>query len=173
MDRLQTFLPASIMLPPRRLTTLLQQAAEFQADRCLFHKGGGVPAAGTPSGARLGNTECSPSSSRGLDSSYLSVDHCCSKEDFPCETIQVLSDHCEEVWYCRFSPDGLKLATGSKDMTVIIWDFDPETLALRHSRTLERHSHGISYFAWSPDSTRLAVCGPEDCDEVGTLLQCH
>ena len=30
MDRLQEFLPASIMLPPRRLATLLGQAAEFQ-----------------------------------------------------------------------------------------------------------------------------------------------
>ncbi len=51
-------------------------------------------------------------------------------------------------------------------MTVIIWNFDPETLELKMSRTLEQHSHGISFFAWSPDSTRLAVCGPEDCDEV-------
>ncbi len=122
--------------------------------------------AASPAGAVLGSVECGAGTS-DLDPSYLSVDHCCSKEDFPCETIQVLSDHCEEVWYCRFSPDGLKLATGSKDMTVIIWDFDPDSLTLRHGRTLERHSHGISYFAWSPDSTKLAVCGPEDCDEVG------
>jgi len=53
------------------------------------------------------------------------VDHNCGKEQFPCHTIQVLNDHCDEVWYCKFSPDGLKLATGSKDMTVIIWDVDP------------------------------------------------
>jgi WD40 repeat protein len=82
---------------------------------------------------------------------------------------QILSDHCEEVWYCRFSPDGLKLATGSKDNTVIIWDFDPETLMLKLNKTLERHNHGVAYFAWSPDSSRLAVCGPEDCDEVPGL----
>jgi WD40 repeat protein len=80
----------------------------------------------------------------------------------------VLSDHGEEVWYCRFSPDGLKLATGSKDNAVIIWDFDPDKLMLKPNKTLERRSHGISYFAWSPDSTRLAVCGSEDCDEVDT-----
>ena len=101
-----------------------------------------------------------------LDPSYLAVDHQCSKEDFPCETIQVLSDHCEEVWYCRFSPDGLKLATGSKDNSVIIWDFDPDTMQLKLNKTLERHNNGAAYFAWSPDSVRLAVCGPEDCDEV-------
>ena len=37
---------------------------------------------------------------------------------------------------------------------------------LKLNKTLERHNHGVAYFAWSPNSTRLAVCGPEDCDEV-------
>jgi hypothetical protein len=39
MDRLQAYLPASIMLPPRRLATLLAQASEFQVQinsKCCF-----------------------------------------------------------------------------------------------------------------------------------------
>ena len=90
-------------------------------------------------------------------------------QDFPCETIQILTDHDEEVWYCRFSPDGLKLASGGKDKHVNIFDFDPETLSLKFARSLERHNQdyqGVAFFAWSPDSSKLAVCGPEDCDEV-------
>lgn len=39
--------------------------------------------------------------------------------------LQVLNEHCDEVWYCKWSPDGMKLASGSKDNTVMIWDFDP------------------------------------------------
>ncbi|XP_067010012.2 WD repeat-containing protein 26 isoform X3 [Anabrus simplex] len=105
MDKLQTYLPPSIMLPPRR-------------------------------------------------------------DQFPCETIQILNDHCDEVWFCRFSPDGLKLATGSKDTTVVIWDVDPETLTCTHRKTLEGHSYGVAYIAWSPDSTHLIACGPEDCPEL-------
>jgi len=50
------------------------------------------------------------------------------REQFPCETTQILTDHCDEVWYCRFSNDGSKLATGSKDGTVIIWDIDPVSI---------------------------------------------
>jgi hypothetical protein len=37
MERLQTYLPAAIMLPPRRLLTLLTQAAQYQTERCLYH----------------------------------------------------------------------------------------------------------------------------------------
>jgi len=47
-----------------------------------------------------------------------------SRENFPCQSSQVLTDHTDEVWFCRFSPDGSKLATGSKDGTLIIWAVD-------------------------------------------------
>ena len=50
-------------------------------------------------------------------------------------------------------------------MTVIVWDLDPETLELRHGKTLEQHAHGVAFFAWSPDSSKLAVCGPEESSE--------
>ena len=70
MEKLQTYLPAAIMLPPRRLLTLLSQAAQFQTERCIYHN----RASGSPV----------------LDSTYLAVDHVCPKQDFPCETIQVV-----------------------------------------------------------------------------------
>lgn len=37
MDRLQSYLPASVMLPPKRLRTLLRQAVELQTERCSHH----------------------------------------------------------------------------------------------------------------------------------------
>ena len=39
-------------------------------------------------------------------------------------------------------------------------------MMLKFSKSLDRHSHGVAFFAWSPDSTKLAVCGPEESDEV-------
>ena len=158
LHRLQSFLPPTVMLPPGRLMTLMDQAGEFQTDRCLRHtlKVG-------PAGGALNYP---------LDHSYLTKDHQCSERDFPCETMQVLKMHSEEVWYCKFSPDGLKMASGGKDNHVIIWDFDPDTLTLKHARNLEGHEHGVGSFTWSPDSSRLAVCGPEDCDEVRKRLMC-
>lgn len=147
----QAYIPASMMLPPKRLMTLLDQSAEFQTDRCLRHS---LQSSGTVLPAPL-------------DPSYLTKDHKCEDEDFPCETIQVLTDHYEEVLYCKFSPNGLKLATGGKDKTVNIYDFDPQTLTLKLVQSLDRHSHYVVFFAWSPDSTKLAVC-IEDCEEVKT-----
>jgi len=50
------------------------------------------------------------------------------REQIPCETVQILTEHCDEVWFCRFSPNGKKLATGSKDASIIIYDVDPVCL---------------------------------------------
>ncbi|KAI4874173.1 hypothetical protein NFI96_025452, partial [Prochilodus magdalenae] len=104
LDKLQTYLPPSVMLPPRRLHTLLRQAVELQRDRCLYHN------------TKLDNS---------LDSVSLLLDHVCSRKQFPCYTQQILTEHCNEVWFCKFSNDGTKLATGSKDTTVIVWQVDP------------------------------------------------
>lgn len=145
LDKLQTYLPPSVMLPPRRLHTLLRQAVELQRDRCLYHN------------TKLDNN---------LDSVSLLLDHVCSRKQFPCYTQQILTEHCNEVWFCKFSNDGTKLATGSKDTTVIIWQVDPETHQLKLLRTLEGHAYGVSYLAWSPDDTYLIACGPDDCSEL-------
>ncbi|XP_066551240.1 WD repeat-containing protein 26 isoform X3 [Amia ocellicauda] len=120
LDKLQTYLPPSVMLPPRRLQTLLRQAVELQRDR----------------------------------------------KQFPCYTQQILTEHCNEVWFCKFSNDGTKLATGSKDTTVIIWQVDTDTHQLKLLKTLEGHAYGVSYLAWSPDDNYLIACGPDDCSEL-------
>ncbi|XP_069028052.1 WD repeat-containing protein 26 [Embiotoca jacksoni] len=145
LDKLQTYLPPSVMLPPRRLQTLLKQAVELQRERCLYH-----------------NTKLDS----GLDSVSLLLDHACSRKQFPCYTQQILTEHCNEVWFCKFSNDGTKLATGSKDTTVIVWQVDTETQQLKLMKTLEGHAYGVSYLAWSPDDCYLIACGPDDCSEL-------
>lgn len=52
------YLPPSVMLPPRRLQTLLKQALELQRERCLYH-----------------NTKLDS----GLDSVSLLLDHTCNR----------------------------------------------------------------------------------------------
>lgn len=159
MERLQQFLPARVMLPPGRLRTLLEQAVEAQERRCQYHSVS--TAANTPDTV----------STTLLDNILhqhdgLLVDHTCSKDTFPAHAVQVLNEHCDEVWFCQFSPDGARLATGSKDTTVLIWDVHPDTCTLTLHKTLEGHSYGAAYLSWSPDSKRLLACGPEESPEV-------
>ena len=33
-------------------------------------------------------------------------------------------------------------------------------------KTLEGHSYGVAFVSWSPDSSYLAACGPDDCPEL-------
>ncbi|GAU98355.1 hypothetical protein RvY_09513, partial [Ramazzottius varieornatus] len=146
MDQLQMFLPPSVMLPPRRLTTLLDQAVGSQVARCPCHN---LPREATSS------------------SMTLLVDHVCNKDNFPCETSQILGEHCDEVWFCRFSPNGKRLATSSKDSSVIIWDVDLNTYEVKFSKVLEMERengqvYGVSCVAWSSDNRHLAACGPDD-----------
>ncbi|KAK7473695.1 hypothetical protein BaRGS_00035092 [Batillaria attramentaria] len=145
IEKLQAFLPPSVMLPPRRLLTLLNQAIDQQRERCPFHN------------TRLDNDPAAI---------CLLNDHVCSKDQFPAFTTQVLHDHCDEVWFCRFSPDGTKLATGSKDGSLLVWDVDLETHEIRTRKAFDNHSYGVAYIAWSPDSSHIIACGPDDCSEL-------
>ncbi|KAF3840243.1 hypothetical protein F7725_018960 [Dissostichus mawsoni] len=168
LDKLQTYLPPSVMLPPRRLQTLLKQAVELQRERCLYH-----------------NTKLDS----GLDSVSLLLDHACSRKQFPCYTQQILTEHCNEVWFCKFSNNGTKLATGSKDTTVILWHVDTETQQLKLMKTLEGHAYGtgelrtkmsqshedsLTSVAWNPDGKRFVTGGQRgqfyQCDLDGNLL---
>ncbi|KAF4087996.1 hypothetical protein AMELA_G00077630 [Ameiurus melas] len=151
LDKLQTYLPPSVMLPPRRLQTLLRQAVELQRDRCLYH-----------------NTKLDSN----LDSVSLLVDHVCSRKQFPCYTQQILTEHCNEVWFCKFSNDGTKLASGSKDTTVIIWQVDL-TGELR-TKMSQSHEDSLTSVAWNPDGKRFVTGGQRgqfyQCDLDGNLL---
>uniref|UniRef100_A0AAG5D810 CTLH domain-containing protein n=1 Tax=Anopheles atroparvus TaxID=41427 RepID=A0AAG5D810_ANOAO len=145
MDRLQSYLPATVMLPPRRLRSLLSQAVEMQNERCQCHD---------------------MAWSTSIENVSLLVDHNCSSDGFPLQALQVLNDHSDEVWFCKFSPDGLRLATGSKDNSVIVWEVDPVKLLLRNKRSFEGHTYGVSHIAWSPDSKYFIACGPDDCPDL-------
>src|SRR5262245_53838087 len=76
--------------------------------------------------------------------------------------LQMLEGHTDGVTSVAWSRDGKRLASGSSDRTVRIWD--GETGAPKH--TLEGHTDGVTSAAWSRDGKRLASGSWDNTDLV-------
>jgi len=119
------------MIPEHRLARLLTQIKRSQVLNCPYH-----------------NTAEWPS---------LYMDHTCEREDLPLDTILELDRHHDEVWFLRFSNDGTKLVTTSKDKTALIYD----TLDFKVIFELSEHKKSVAYAAWSPDDSKLVTCSQD------------
>ncbi|KAF8460623.1 WD40-repeat-containing domain protein [Kalaharituber pfeilii] len=136
LSELSKSITPSTMIPEHRLASLLHQVKQAQISKCLYH-----------------NTANSPS---------LYSDHICPRDQFPLSTIEILTDHTDEVWFLEFSHDGSKLASASQDNSVIVWD--TETWEPIH--TLRDHPSAVTYVQWSPDDSKLLTT----CAEKKALL---
>src|SRR5262245_3701939 len=63
-----------------------------------------------------------------------------------------LIGHRDSVTSVAWSPNGQRLATGSKDGTAKVWD----AVSGREERTFKGHTGPVESVAWSPDSQSLA-----------------
>ena len=63
-----------------------------------------------------------------------------------------LEGHSGEVYSVAFSPDGKRLASGSQDKTIKLWN----SVTGKELLALEGHSHVVRSIAFSPDGKRLA-----------------
>eukprot|EP00958_Prasinococcus_capsulatus_P015250 scaffold1626_cov372-Prasinococcus_capsulatus_cf.AAC.4 len=130
LNTMQDFMPASVMLPERRLETLLERVLSEQQTRCSW-----VPL------------------------SYFSLlsDGQDGTEQIPTETAIVLEEHTDEVWHVQFSHNGKFVASASKDHTAIIWEIvSPVDVRMKHR--LQEHTEPLSFVAWSPDDSLLLTC---------------
>ncbi|KAJ7191535.1 WD40 repeat-like protein [Mycena pura] len=72
---------------------------------------------------------------------------------------KVIREHKDSVYSVAFSPDGRRIASGSDDRTVRIWDSETGIALLA---PLNGHADGILSVAFSPDGKRV-VSGSSDC----------
>jgi WD40 repeat protein/serine/threonine protein kinase len=80
-------------------------------------------------------------------------------------SFRTLHGHTAGVWAVAFSPDGQRLASGSVDRTVRIWDTKTWQVGL----TLRDPTGGILSVAFSPDGQRLATGGNDGTLKVWDL----
>ncbi|XP_051115568.1 WD repeat-containing protein 26 homolog [Andrographis paniculata] len=136
LEELQKLLPPTVIIPEHRLIHLVEQALDLQRDACRFHN-----------------------SSVGEMS--LLTDHHCGTDQIPCQTLQILNEHNDEVWFLQFSYNGKFLASSSGDGLVIVWEVkDNGQLCLKHR--LSGHQKPVNYISWSQDDHQLLTCGVEE-----------
>ncbi|KAG9446846.1 hypothetical protein H6P81_012974 [Aristolochia fimbriata] len=132
LHELEGLIPPPIQLPVRRLEHLVETAVTFQKDNCVYHN--------------------------SSDAISLYEDHCCGSEQIPTETVQILDQHENEVWFVQFSNNGKYLASSSSDCTAIIW-MVPDKDKISHKHTLRGHQSPVSFVSWSPNDAMLLTCG--------------
>ena len=76
--------------------------------------------------------------------------------------------HSSWVWSAAWSPDGTKIATGSHDGTVRVWNSSSGSTLL----TLTGHGLMVLCVAWSPDGMKIASRNPgnTECNNNRRLL---
>ncbi|KAF7232291.1 WD repeat-containing protein 26 [Paragonimus skrjabini miyazakii] len=146
INRIQAFVPAQTMLPPRRLEELIEESVRSQLSTCIFHN--------PPMGSAI-----------DLESVSLLQRHSCGMYNFPAFCIQTLHQRDGELWLCQFSPDGCYLAVGGKDANVDVLRVDAKRHTLSRFRVLPTPCY-IGCLCWSPDSKKLAACCGEEQSSV-------
>ncbi|KAI3787340.1 hypothetical protein L1987_41743 [Smallanthus sonchifolius] len=136
LEELRRMFPPTVMIPDRRLLQLVEQALDLQREACLFHN------------SDVGETS-------------LFTDHHCGRDQIPSQTVQILLEHQDEVWYLQFSQNGKYLASSSSDNSAIIWEVDLDgKVSFKHR--LIGHQKPVSSISWSPDDHQILTCGVEE-----------
>jgi serine/threonine protein kinase/WD40 repeat protein len=74
----------------------------------------------------------------------------------------ILRGHALEVSSLAWAPDGSKLASGSLDHSVRLWDLNLPTTPL----IIKKHALGVLSVAWQPDGTQLASGGQDNVVDI-------
>eukprot|EP00501_MAST-03F_sp_TOSAG23-6_P002540 GSMAST32.ASY1.ANO1.2679.1 assembled CDS len=133
LNKFNTILQHSTLVPESRLRTLLGQSLQNQIGKSLYRRPRHQPY------SLLNNNKCMP-------------------PKLPTRAVCVLEEHNNEVWHIEFSKDSNKMCSSSKDGTTIIWD----TRAIKNDQFtkgfLPTKDIPVMFSTWSPDDLLIVTC---------------
>ena len=87
-----------------------------------------------------------------IDNSAVRYALCSNNTHTITSTVQTLTGHTHYVSSVSWSPDGKRIASGSRDKTIKVWDAQSGTCI----RTLTGHTAWVYSVSWSPDGKYIA-----------------
>lgn len=87
-----------------------------------------------------------------------------------CDEVKSLDGHTDTVTSVAWSPDDTKLASGSCDKTVRIWNISDKN---QEPIILEGHNAAIELLSWSPNKNKLASVSADSIIYVWNVEQPH
>jgi WD40 repeat protein len=70
----------------------------------------------------------------------------------PGSIVYTYTGHSEQVLAVAWAPDGKQIASGSRDMTLHVWD----AFTGQHAHVFRGHTDGVASVSWSPDNRYVA-----------------
>ena len=86
------------------------------------------------------------------------------QQNFPEGNVITYHGHSSYIFSIAWSPDGKRIASGSKDGTVQVWD----ATSGRHIFTYRGHTASVKAVVWSPDGSYIASAGDDHTVQVWT-----
>lgn len=148
LDILQSFISPKKMIESGKLEQLLKQSVMFQVYTCKFHD---------------------PDASKMHTYSLLEK-HQCSKVPVPNKYLMDIDHHEDEVWMITISPNGLLMASASKDKSIAIWKLHQEGTTLNIEYYTEVKKPNVNSIMWNHDSDKILI-GAENCHIFDTTAK--
>ncbi len=150
-DLLSNMLPSHILVPDNCLQRFLQTIMDMNPEKHIFEllNVQNLQQMNFSSAWNNSNGKNKREHEEVVDDSHIKLSS---------DLLRTSEEHEDEVWFCKFSPNGKYLASCSSDHQICLYSTNNLLQQSRPLITKVSTSHPVSFLSWSPDSSNILAC---------------